>query len=84
VRTIIALADSLSLRTVAEGIEDCEQHARLCDLGCTLGQGYLFARPLGERYRSAPWRHGACGLSRPAQAFDGDSRPSLRRCGLRR
>jgi diguanylate cyclase (GGDEF)-like protein len=46
VRTIIALADSLGLRTVAEGIEDREQHARLCDLGCTLGQGYLFARPL--------------------------------------
>ena len=46
VRTIIALADSLGLRTVAEGIEDPEQHARLCELGCTLGQGYLFARPL--------------------------------------
>jgi diguanylate cyclase (GGDEF)-like protein len=46
VRTIIALADSLGLRTVAEGIEDREQLARLCELGCTLGQGYLFARPL--------------------------------------
>jgi diguanylate cyclase (GGDEF)-like protein len=46
VRTIIALADSLGLRTVAEGIEDSEQLARLRDLGCTLGQGYLFARPV--------------------------------------
>jgi EAL domain-containing protein (putative c-di-GMP-specific phosphodiesterase class I) len=46
VRTIIALADSLGLRTVAEGIEDAEQHARLSELGCALGQGYLFARPL--------------------------------------
>jgi diguanylate cyclase (GGDEF)-like protein len=46
VRTIIALADSLGLRTVAEGVEDREQLARLCDLGCALGQGYLFARPL--------------------------------------
>ena len=46
VRTIIALADSLGLRTVAEGIEDREQLARLCELGCTLGQGYLFARPM--------------------------------------
>jgi EAL domain-containing protein (putative c-di-GMP-specific phosphodiesterase class I) len=46
VRTIIALADGLGLRTVAEGIEDREQLAQLCDLGCTLGQGYLFARPL--------------------------------------
>jgi diguanylate cyclase (GGDEF)-like protein len=46
VRTIIALADSLGLRTVAEGIEDGGQHARLCELGCSLGQGYRFARPL--------------------------------------
>jgi diguanylate cyclase (GGDEF)-like protein len=46
VRTIIALADSLGLRTVGEGIEDREQLARLLELGCTLGQGYLFARPL--------------------------------------
>jgi len=56
VRTIIALADSLGLRTVAEGVEDREQLERLCDLGCTLGQGYLFARPL------AP--HDATGLLR--------------------
>jgi diguanylate cyclase (GGDEF)-like protein len=46
VHTIIALADSLGLRTVAEGIEESEQLERLCDLGCELGQGYLFARPL--------------------------------------
>jgi EAL domain-containing protein (putative c-di-GMP-specific phosphodiesterase class I) len=46
VRTIIALADSLGLRTVAEGIEDRQQLERLRELGCTLGQGYLFARPL--------------------------------------
>jgi EAL domain-containing protein (putative c-di-GMP-specific phosphodiesterase class I) len=45
VRTIIALADSLRLRTVAEGIEDREQLARLSELGSTLGQGYVFARP---------------------------------------
>jgi diguanylate cyclase (GGDEF)-like protein len=46
VRTIVALADSLGLRTVAEGIEDHRQLARLRELGCLLGQGYLFARPL--------------------------------------
>jgi EAL domain-containing protein (putative c-di-GMP-specific phosphodiesterase class I) len=45
-RTIIALADSLGLRTVAEGIEVAQQLARLRTLGCTLGRGYLFARPL--------------------------------------
>jgi diguanylate cyclase (GGDEF)-like protein len=45
-RTIVALADSLDLRTVAEGIEDEDQLACLRELGCRLGQGYLFARPL--------------------------------------
>jgi EAL domain-containing protein (putative c-di-GMP-specific phosphodiesterase class I) len=60
VRTIIALADSLGLRTVAEGIKDSEQLARLCDLDCTLGQGYLFARPLERGPRLSPRR---CGRS---------------------
>ena len=45
-RTIIALADMLKLRTVAEGVEQEEQRAELCAVGCDLGQGYLFARPL--------------------------------------
>ena len=45
-RTIIALGETLGLRTVAEGIEQAEQHAALRALGCGLGQGYLFARPL--------------------------------------
>ena len=31
---------------LAEGIEDRQQLARLRELGCTPGQGYLFARPL--------------------------------------
>jgi diguanylate cyclase (GGDEF)-like protein len=46
VRTVVSLADSLQLATVAEGIEHAEQRQRLVELGCTLGQGYLFARPL--------------------------------------
>lgn len=45
-RTIVALADTLQLRTVAEGIEDGAQSTALRALGCTLGQGFLFARPL--------------------------------------
>ena len=45
-RSIIALAESLSLDVVAEGIEkDCEQEI-LTKLGCLEGQGYYFARPL--------------------------------------
>jgi EAL domain-containing protein (putative c-di-GMP-specific phosphodiesterase class I) len=45
-RTIIALGDMLSLRTVAEGIEQAEQRSQLQSLGCGLGQGYYFAKPL--------------------------------------
>jgi EAL domain-containing protein (putative c-di-GMP-specific phosphodiesterase class I) len=47
-RTIVALADTLQLRTVAEGIEDGAQHSALRALGCTLGQGFLFARPMTQ------------------------------------
>ena len=45
-RTIISLGDSLALRTVAEGIETDAQRTVLRDLGCQLGQGFLYARPL--------------------------------------
>jgi diguanylate cyclase (GGDEF)-like protein/PAS domain S-box-containing protein len=43
---IIALGTSLSLDVVAEGIELPEQASALEVLGCELGQGYLFARPM--------------------------------------
>ncbi|HLO35570.1 MAG TPA: EAL domain-containing protein [Candidatus Deferrimicrobium sp.] len=43
---IVAMSDSLRITTVAEGIEDAEQAARMRDLGCTYGQGYFFARPM--------------------------------------
>ena len=43
---VIALGNSLGLRTVAEGIESEEQHAVLLRLGCKFGQGFLFSHPL--------------------------------------
>jgi EAL domain-containing protein (putative c-di-GMP-specific phosphodiesterase class I) len=43
--TIIGLATSLGLECVAEGVETAEQARVLQDLGCELGQGFLFARP---------------------------------------
>jgi EAL domain-containing protein (putative c-di-GMP-specific phosphodiesterase class I) len=43
---IIALGASLDLEVVAEGIELPEQEASLHELGCELGQGFLFARPM--------------------------------------
>ena len=46
VRTIITLAHNLGLEVIAEGIETREQMFILRELGCELGQGYLFSRPL--------------------------------------
>jgi EAL domain-containing protein (putative c-di-GMP-specific phosphodiesterase class I) len=45
---IIALGASLRLNVVAEGIELPEQMASLRDLGCELGQGFLFAKPMND------------------------------------
>jgi len=46
-RAIVKLGQTLGLETVAEGVETAEQLAALRELGCQLGQGYHFARPLG-------------------------------------
>jgi EAL domain-containing protein (putative c-di-GMP-specific phosphodiesterase class I) len=46
VRTIITLAKLLSLRTIAEGVEDAEQQQQLRALGCDSAQGFLFGRPM--------------------------------------
>jgi EAL domain-containing protein (putative c-di-GMP-specific phosphodiesterase class I) len=45
VRAIVRLGHSLNIRTLAEGIETLEQVSELLELGCPLGQGYLFSRP---------------------------------------
>ncbi|MCI0509312.1 PAS domain S-box-containing protein/diguanylate cyclase (GGDEF)-like protein [Chromohalobacter marismortui] len=45
VKTIIALADSLQLKTVAEGVETLTQRDFLARLGCHHYQGYYYGRP---------------------------------------
>ncbi|OZA29357.1 MAG: hypothetical protein B7X93_06065 [Hydrogenophilales bacterium 17-61-9] len=49
VRSVLALAASLGIETVAEGIELPEQMQALIALGCQYGQGYLFSRPLAPQ-----------------------------------
>ena len=46
VKTIIALAHSLKMDAIAEGVETTQQLHQLIDLGCEYAQGYLFAKPL--------------------------------------
>jgi EAL domain-containing protein (putative c-di-GMP-specific phosphodiesterase class I) len=45
---IIALGENLALDVVAEGIEHADQASWLSDQGCELGQGFHFARPMGD------------------------------------
>ena len=44
--TIVELAQRFGLRTVAEGIETPHESHKLQAIGCHIGQGYLFARPM--------------------------------------
>lgn len=44
--TIVALAQSMNLKVIAEGVETEEQRQRLHDLGCYIYQGYLFGKPV--------------------------------------
>ncbi len=43
---VVDLADHLRITSVAEGIEDAEQLARLRAMGCALGQGFYFNAPM--------------------------------------
>jgi diguanylate cyclase (GGDEF)-like protein len=46
VRAIVALARSLNLTVMAEGVETLEQLRILCEAGCNYAQGFLLARPM--------------------------------------
>ena len=46
VQTIVRLADELGIPVVAEGIEHQAEARILTDMGCALGQGFLFGRPV--------------------------------------
>lgn len=46
VQAIVELARKLGKATVAEGVETDEQRTLLAFMGCDIGQGYLFGRPM--------------------------------------
>ncbi len=59
VGAVISLANSMELKLVAEGIESEPIAERLHALGVTIGQGYLFAQPLGADAATAMLSHKA-------------------------
>ncbi len=58
VRTIIAMAQSLNLDVIAEGVETEQQRQLLLDNGCTHFQGYLFGKPTSVEEFEARLRQG--------------------------
>lgn len=63
VESIINLAGNLGISVIAEGIETEEHWTQLAHLGCAVGQGYYFSRPvdsaaalrLAELHAAQPW-----------------------------
>ncbi|MFP4514060.1 MAG: EAL domain-containing protein, partial [Acidimicrobiales bacterium] len=56
IEAVLHLSESLGITSIAEGIETEEQADLLLDLGCTLGQGWFFARPtdIDTAFEQAP------------------------------
>ncbi|MDQ8028528.1 MAG: EAL domain-containing protein [Brevundimonas sp.] len=65
VEGLLTMAGKLGIKVVAEGIENQMQAELLRNFGCTLGQGYLYARPVDRRKITAM-------LSEKAQKRDPD------------
>jgi len=68
VRTIVELARVMGMDVVAEGIETHEQYTLLRQLGCRLGQGFLFSRPVPAETISCMLRLPGRILDEPASA----------------
>ncbi|HEY2856981.1 MAG TPA: EAL domain-containing protein, partial [Terracidiphilus sp.] len=72
VGSVVGLGQGLGLMTVAEGVETREQAEMLFWLGCDVGQGWLFGRPVGGEkiaaiLAGAPWE----AILGPAPSHDG-------------
>jgi len=78
VNIVLQIGDALGLKTVAEGIETIDQLDGLRKLGCSTGQGYLFAPPLEAEAVATLLRSQADGtgslMSAPAPTEDDHDR----------
>ncbi|HAD03230.1 MAG: hypothetical protein A2091_03580 [Desulfuromonadales bacterium GWD2_61_12] len=58
--SIIAIAHTLGMRSIAEGVENIDQLQFLCEHGCEEMQGFYFSRPLPEEEFLTLLRSGKC------------------------
>ena len=71
---IVELAHRFELKTVAEGIETTHESHKLQGLGCNVGQGYLFSKPMDkDKFVSLLRRR----VVRPGQPQPAPSRPRV-------
>jgi diguanylate cyclase (GGDEF)-like protein/PAS domain S-box-containing protein len=73
-QAVITLGNTLAVRTIAEGIELPQQLVRLRELGCDLGQGFHFSKPLPAAQLEALLFNGR----RDQPAFAGSTGPTTR------
>jgi diguanylate cyclase (GGDEF)-like protein len=62
--TIVGLATTMKLHTVAEGVEHADQRTQLLSLGCSHGQGYLFAKAVDADTVSGFFQNGYAAQTR--------------------
>lgn len=63
IRTILAMASSLKMHAVAEGVETREQRDFLCGEGCLIMQGFYFGAPVPEKEFEGLLKRGVLGES---------------------
>ena len=84
VEAVIALAHGLRISVVAEGIETEAQFEILRSMGCDVGQGYLFARPLPEAEAARLLSPGRSSASDAGHRRHGGRRPRPNRARVAR
>ena len=78
--SVIALGKALSFEVVAEGIETEEQLEILRELGCHVGQGFLFSRAMTHAEATSLMLTGASSFACRQTRVAGDSEPSPLLC----
>ncbi|HVV76113.1 MAG TPA: EAL domain-containing protein [Mycobacteriales bacterium] len=76
VGSIIRFAHAHGLRVVADSVESWSEGARLCELGCDRGHGYLFGSPQDSIDARVMLSH-AAGWCAPMPRVAAESRPSV-------